>query len=395
MKDSFKIKDYYLDTNRHEATIESWEYSDWTIHEESNFYLVCGPKLMSSWAHGKFRKFSNIKFQTSDLSIFNIQSDDVLHKKTIMDDWEKIRIGENSSKPFIFIMRNPTQKLLSGLIQDTVFNYYPNDGTFKDHFDNPQHKEFKEDYKKLMVSKGYSESLIEEFMNSNIYTDAYLIEEKYLRIYQDTLMIPVDWYFDCGTPSWRTHMNMDIFILHKMMFHADHSKCRRFNTNMIRIVDMDKECVGTVINKLNGKEKRYNYKEVAEGVERGNRDSGNSSDEFLYGKPGYLKDHNIKTKLMKFSIFEKIFGNDEYLSKIKFLNSGREYCWFELMNKLYPLHMYDKALGIEKKPFSAYKDTYGITEYENLKGVEVDMYDATTYTHFHKYFHCDLQSFIK
>ena len=73
------------------------------------------------------------------------------------------------------------------------------------------------------------------------------------------------------------------------------------------------------------------------------------------------------------------------------------------MNKIYPWHMYDKALGIEKKPFSAYKDTYGITDWENFRNrgrdadnkIEVDMYDAYTYTHFYNFFYGDIEKFLK
>ena len=405
MKDSFKIKDYWLERQGSDhIKSESWEESRWTIHEGDTWYLINGPKLMSSWAHGAHKRFCEISFRTSDLSIDQVHTNEKMlaqgseftqpeaekFAKRVTADWEKLRNGENSSKTFVFVMRNPTQKFLSGLIQDTISNFY--EDPWRAHFSNPENKEFKEDFNRLMFEKGHSLDLIEEFMNSDSNVDAWSLDRKFLGIYKDALMIPIEWYFESPIPAWRTHMNMDIFILHKILFHSQHSKNRNFNNQMVRIVDMDKECVGTVLNKLSGKEEKYNY-----GGEYG-LDSGR-----VIGKPAQAEEFNIRGKLMKSLIFEGIFDKEEYLNKIKFLLSGREYCWFEIMNKLYPWHMYDKALGIEKKPFSAYKDTYGITDWENFTNrgrkpedyVEADMYDAETYTHFYNYFYGDLDKFLK
>ncbi len=410
MKESFKIKDYWLlnHPDDHSSGTE-WEESKWTIHEGDTWYLLSGPKLMSSWAHGVYKRFCQITFRTSDLSIEKVftnetmisqgseftQSEAEKFAERVKEDWEKMRNGEDSSKTFVFVMRNPTQKFLSGLIQDTISNYY--EDPWISHFSNPANKEFKEDFNRLMFEKGHSLDLIEEFMNSDTNVDAWKLDRKFLQIYKDALMIPIEWYFESPTPAWRTHMNMDIFILHKILFHSQHSKNRNFNNKMVRIVDMDKECVGTVLNKLSGKEEKYNYNRLPDGSEYG------LAPDRVSGKPAQAGEHNIRGKLMKFLIFEGIFAEEKYLNKIKFLLSGREYCWFEIMNKLYPWHMYDKTLGIEKKPFSAYKDTYGITDWENFTNrgrepedyVEADMYDAQTYTHFYNFFYGDIEKFLK
>ena len=422
MKDSFKIKNYWLERQGDSATkLESWEESKWTIHEGDTWYLLSGPKLMSSWAHGAHRRFCEIYFKTSDLTISDISTNETMlsqhseftqseaekFAERVREDWEKMRNGLEPSKTFVFVMRNPTQKFLSGLIQDTISNFY--EDPFNNHFGNPKNKEFKEDFNRLMFEKGHSLDLIEEFMNSEIHIDSWTLDRKFLKIYKDALMIPVEWYFDIQTPQWRTHMNMDMFILHKMIFHSQHSKNRNFNNQKIRIVDMDKECVGTVLNKLSGIEKKYDYNRLPDGGEYGDRDRIHDDDDKHdvfnpeHGKPGIAQDYNIRGQLMKYLVFEGIFENEDYLAKIAFLISGREYCWFELMNKIYPWHMYDKALGIEKKPFSAYKDKYGITDWENFRNrgrepedyIKVDMYDAYTYTHFYNFFYGDVERFLK
>ena len=149
MKDSFKIKDYWLERQGDSATkLESWEESKWTIHEGDTWYLLSGPKLMSSWAHGAHRRFCEIYFKTSDLTISDISTNETMlsqhseftqseaekFAERVREDWEKMRNGLEPSKTFVFVMRNPTQKFLSGLIQDTISNFY--EDPFNNHFGN-------------------------------------------------------------------------------------------------------------------------------------------------------------------------------------------------------------------------------------------------------------------
>ena len=87
MKDSFKIKDYWLERHGSDhIKSESWEESRWTIHEGDTWYLINGPKLMSSWAHGAHKRFCEISFRTSDLSIDQVHTNEkMLRLDTILN----------------------------------------------------------------------------------------------------------------------------------------------------------------------------------------------------------------------------------------------------------------------------------------------------------------------
>ena len=131
MKDSFKIKDYWLERHGSDhIKSESWEESRWTIHEGDTWYLINGPKLMSSWAHGAHKRFCEISFRTSDLSIDQVHTNEKMlaqgseftqpeaekFAKRVTADWEKLRNGENSSKKLAEIIAGATLALDISLV---------------------------------------------------------------------------------------------------------------------------------------------------------------------------------------------------------------------------------------------------------------------------------------
>ena len=119
-----------------ENLCDGFDISSWEVSLYDNFCIFNLPKLASSLLRGWNSTNNNllceafVTFNTDTGKIIESQckegiGDGNKHLETLVNMWNKQFDGAPSEYKFIFLMRNPTHKFISGIMEDTferVFN---------------------------------------------------------------------------------------------------------------------------------------------------------------------------------------------------------------------------------------------------------------------------------
>jgi hypothetical protein len=122
--------------NKNDSKIYS-EMDNIFCYNSKKFFILTLPKIASSWIHELFLKYKDIGDRPFDDTLsnnFNMcsltlkigeldnnVSDDV---REFANEWENLINGKSSHKDFIFLMRDPIDKFVTGAMQDDIFNNF-------------------------------------------------------------------------------------------------------------------------------------------------------------------------------------------------------------------------------------------------------------------------------
>lgn len=95
------------------------------FYEYKNFYILTQPKVASSWLHDLYfnsnTKKENLRFFYVNQLTLELIPNDALTDEFV-DDWYKLINNETPKKDFIFLMRDPLSKIVTGLMQDVIYS---------------------------------------------------------------------------------------------------------------------------------------------------------------------------------------------------------------------------------------------------------------------------------
>jgi len=111
------------DTLKQRFNSHDRSYMSYMIFESKKFYLQTTAKTASSWCNNKFGEPNNITFKINTLKGYPdaIEKDDSEQTKYVKD-WNSLMNGKSCKKDFVFLIRNPLEKVVTGFIQDVILS---------------------------------------------------------------------------------------------------------------------------------------------------------------------------------------------------------------------------------------------------------------------------------
>lgn len=228
-------------------------------YKSKKFYVLTLPKIASSWMHELFTQNTSLRdvpTDKTDLNDFNrlminqlnlkvnheYDGDFVAHDTTeFSKDWESLLNGNKIEKDFIFLMRNPIDKFIVGVMQDFLFkDFFVDSPIISDLLTKYENKEeLKEFYD--FHNKEFSETGNAEWWHSppiKFSTEVYNVLSYLIKCILEKWMSDVK-----NIPDYRTgHKNTALFLYYKILFNSNIDK------NKIKIIDIDKENIFNYLN---------------------------------------------------------------------------------------------------------------------------------------------------
>lgn len=105
------------------------------LHQTKKFYVLTLPKIASSWIHDILLTYpqlmdketsdfysSNVWINQSTFELKTVKEGSSYHSLTLKEDWKNLIEGKETSRDFIFFLRNPVNRFISILIKDVLFD---------------------------------------------------------------------------------------------------------------------------------------------------------------------------------------------------------------------------------------------------------------------------------
>ena len=93
----------------------------YSTHDTKKFYINTTAKTASSWCAARFDNPEPTLFHVSNMTIDETFNETPSESFTLMKkDWNSLVKGKSCKKDFIFLIRNPLEKLVTGFIQDVL-----------------------------------------------------------------------------------------------------------------------------------------------------------------------------------------------------------------------------------------------------------------------------------
>jgi hypothetical protein len=218
-------------------------------YKSNNFYILTLPKIASSWLYQLFlnnpklrdipnNKLKNINNNNVDINQFNLfaQYDDINASHDVIEfskDWENMVMGNSSDKDFIFLMRDPIDKFITGIMQDVVFqNFKMNSPHVLDILKTYPDKNELDDFLKFNKENTIEET-DEWWHTPNLQWPKYAYNVMFYIV--DTILSK--WLGNIDNMiKYRTgHSSLNLFLYYKILFNSN------VDLNKIKILDIDTE----------------------------------------------------------------------------------------------------------------------------------------------------------
>jgi len=315
----------------------------------SNLWIITKEKIASSWLKTHFNyEWVYIKFnlQTLEIEIEEYENQDnrMIHldsyneiSQKFKQEWNSFRNNLESEKKFMFLIRNPIHKFISGWIQDNIIRKV-NSGFLEQEqkrlynfFSNTEVDNFIQ-YIRDTIQK-------QSLLRSQYFPDVNEIPLVYKDIYEEFILPSDDSFFKQNTNSLfidmtTGHSEQDLFMIWNILFKNPYN----LNLNKIKILDIDNENLEDVL--VND----YNI-------------SINKKNTFYHARGPYLKNKTYTYMIKHHRIINTICNLQLFL-------------WFEIICKIYPKEFSNDALRL--KSIQSYKKKYYMPD-------EVDFYNI--YSH--------------
>jgi hypothetical protein len=219
-------------------------------YKSSNFYILTLPKIASSWTYQLFLNNPNLRDTpidklenmdnnnvyinqinlTSECDVNNPSHDAVEFCK----DWENMIMEKSSDKDFIFLMRDPIDKFITGIMQDVVFqNFKMNSPHILDILKTYSDKTKLDDFFKFHKKKTAIENTNEWWHIPNVIWPKYVYDVMFYIVNN----ILTKWFSDITNISEyrKGHSSLNLFLCYKILFNSN------VDVSKIKILDINTE----------------------------------------------------------------------------------------------------------------------------------------------------------
>jgi hypothetical protein len=219
-------------------------------YKSNNFYILTLPKIASSWTYQLFLNNPNLRDTpidklenmdnnnvyinqinlTSECDVNNPSHDAVEFCK----DWENMIMEKSSDKDFIFLMRDPIDKFITGIMQDVVFqNFKMNSPHILDILKTYSDKKELDDFFKFHKKKTAIENTNEWWHIPNVIWPKYVYDV----IFYIVNNILTKWFSDITNISEyrKGHSSLNLFLCYKILFNSN------VDVSKIKILDINTE----------------------------------------------------------------------------------------------------------------------------------------------------------
>jgi len=312
------------------------------IYITDKFYFCCNPKVASSWAFQMFGRgeYKGLEHRDSfDISTMQLNrcNDSVYIKdesvQELYKDWESLLNGKSCRRDWVFVIRNPIEKMITGYIQDVFLKQ-----TNREALDNPI-------FLKHIKSIGYNKAEIDAFTHYYEITEDNRFpnvknfgdNNEFMPMYYDIVKSMVDMWAE-DTTRVINEINFDhkesnlMFILKLLTFPPN-----GFDSSKIRVIDIDRQNLGDTLKNLYGLQHIDKSK------------------------------HHSRELGFKFLVFKAF---KEHFPLIYSMLAHEALIYVEIINKLYPHEMYKLNIN-EHKTIPPY--VYTAEEFIEFNSIRSDL----------------------
>lgn len=225
--------------------IKNTNYINTFCYKSKEFYLLTIPKIASSWVyqlyeyHPEFRDNggydinmdnNNVDLHQLTLAI-NPNNDTSKDVFQFYNDWNKLLKGNTPDIDFIFLMRNPVEKLISGVMQDIILNKLSQENIF-DNITNYRNIHNLNEFKKFNYDNIQNNER-EWWFNPNLIWSE-IVSDVMSHIINNMID---NWMSDVENLSQlkNGHKTINLFLYYKILFNS------KLDLNKIKILDIDSE----------------------------------------------------------------------------------------------------------------------------------------------------------
>lgn len=334
------------------------DFNRFVIFYSNDCWILTKEKVASSYLKDRFEpNWLEVDINNFSLDIHHIDFEDTQNaqiskqkyieiQQKFYSDWNQLISNNNSSNKFIFLLRNPINKFVTGWVQDSILRKL-NNGYIQKEYERLYTLFKKEEVDSF--STYVTNTLIEEQRLGQVYfPDVEKIPLKYKDIFEefcfpknnDFFKNDIETYLDLTTVG---HPAENLYLIWRLCF----GKSINFDCSNIHIIDIDLQNLElTLAEKFDIKflDKNVNY---------------NKRGEYLKNRAySYLaNNHKCVNSILQ---IELLF-------------------WYEIINKIYPKQIYESdTISSILKPITSYKKTYFIPEH-------LDFYNFQTHMNWFNY----------
>lgn len=315
------------------------DFNKYKLVYTTNVWILTKEKIASTWLKTHFNyewvyvKFNQQtleieieEYENQDNKIINLDSYNEISQK-FKKEWNLFRNNLESEKKFMFLIRNPIHKFISGWIQDNIIRKV-NSGFLEQEqkrlynfFSNTQVDNFIQ-YIRDTIEK-------EDLLGPRYFPDVNEIPLIHKDIYEEFILPSDGSFFKQNTNSLfidmtTGHVEQDLFMIWNILFKNPYN----LNLNKIKILDIDIENLESVL--IND----YNL-------------PINKKNTFYHTRGTYLKNKTYRYMTKYHRIINGIFNLQLFL-------------WFEIISKIYPQELNNDISKL--KSFESYKEKYYISK---------------------------------
>lgn len=243
------------------------QYIKCLCHSTKHFYVITLPKIASSWLNDFLMNNSyliddsnySLKYDSSiliDKISLDVEEDEQFSSNfynfnLFKDDWYNLFNKNSKTKDYIFLIRNPIKKFISGIIQDVLLdNIDTKSTTFLNYFVNYKNKDNLTRFLEL------DDKLRQIELHWWTVDDTYF-EDFVIDVVNHWVEVKVDEFFSNELQILQLksdHKISNIFFIHKLLFNTS------VNEEKIKILDIDEESIYDYITETYSIEIDSHYK---------------------------------------------------------------------------------------------------------------------------------------
>lgn len=239
-------------------------------YKSKNFYILTLPKIASSWVYElffnnpKFRDVPVDKLKNIDNNNVNINQLNLLSQYDVINvshdviefskDWETMVTGNSSNKDFIFLMRDPIDKFITGIMQDVVFQDFKMDAPpILEILKTYPNKTELDDFLKFHKKKTVMENTDEWWHIPTVVWPKYVYDVMFYIVNN----ILTKWFSDITNISEyrKGHSSLNLFLCYKILFNSN------VDVSKIKILDINTEDIYDFLIETYKIDVNINYKE--------------------------------------------------------------------------------------------------------------------------------------
>jgi len=328
------------------------DFNRFVIFYSNNCWILTKEKVASSYLKDRFEtEWLEVDINNFSLEIHHINFEHTQNaqiskqnyaeiQEKFESDWNDLISNNNKSNKFIFLLRNPINKFITGWVQDSILRKL-NDGyrqreyeRLETIFTNDEVKSFS-NYITNRITK-------EQQLGQIYFPDVEDLPLKYKDIFEefcfpknnDFFKNDIQTYLDLTTAG---HPSENLYLIWRLCF----GKSINFDCSDIHIIDIDLQHLELSLGEkfdIRFVEKNVNY---------------NKRGEYLKNRAySYLaKNHKCVNSILQIEIL----------------------FWYEIINKIYPKERYDSNISSLLKPITLYKKTYFIPEHLDFYNFQTHM----------------------